>query len=165
MLTRWPASARATAAAARPNDEESAAGSISSSSPLSTSRARTSRRPSRRAAINCSKIARRMSGNRLDQDFDLPAAEQADLEHPAVTDTERQAAMFAVGQRAVRSFDHGALDTTGGDRTGEGAVSAHHDMAAVLARRRARGAHNRGQSHTMALLKPLRSNGQHIGFG
>ena len=63
------------AAAARPNGEESAAGSISCSSPLSTSSARTSRRPSRRAAISCSNVLRRMSVDRLDQDFDLPATE------------------------------------------------------------------------------------------
>src|SRR5690242_20038503 len=154
-MTRRPASARAAAAATRPSGEESETGSISSSSPLSTSSARTNSRPSRRAAINCSNVFRRMSEDRLDQDFDLPAAQQADFEHPAIADTENQLAMFAVGQRLTRGLDDRAFDTAGRNRTGKGAVLAHRDMAAVLARRRACRAHHRGQGHAMALFKPI----------
>ena len=66
-----------------------------------------------------------MSEDRLDQDFDLPAAKQANLEHIAVTDTKSQAAMFAVGQRAARSFDNRAFDAAGRDRAGKRAIITH----------------------------------------
>src|SRR5689334_3533652 len=94
------ASSRTAPAAAWPSGEVSDAGSSSLSSPLAKCRARTKARPSRRAAINFSRVARCMSDDGLDQNFDFPAAEQARRQQ-SVADAEAGGAVLSVTQNGL----------------------------------------------------------------
>src|SRR5690242_9975389 len=76
---------------------------------------------------------------RFDEYLDAAAAGEADRPCGLVADAELQRADLTVAHSGDRLLDHGAFDAAAGDGADEGAVVAHRDLAASLARRRAPG--------------------------
>jgi len=70
----------------------------------------------------------------LDQDFDLAATQQAGRED-TIADPETGGPVLAIGQGGLGQLDHRIFHTASRHRPFEGAVVAHHDMAAALTRR------------------------------
>src|SRR5439155_13676154 len=87
---------------------------------------------------------------RLDEDVDLAAARQADLERHVVRDAVRQEAGRSAAQHLLRREDDVALHATARDRAGELAAVAHRELRADGSRRRPAGGDNGRERHLLA---------------